>query len=169
MNNLWTSNPLSVWKNDRGLSDPFATMRREMDAVLSRFSKSWPDFSADANDGAWLAAGAPAVNIAETKDTIEISAELPGLDEKDVQVRTEDHRLIIRGERKMQSEKKEKDWRIVESAFGSFQRIIPLPFVPADNAVSAQFDKGMLQISIKKPPEQIASSRKIEIKPVKAT
>lgn len=164
MNSLFPS----LWTNGRNDIDPFTAMRREMDAALERIARQWPGMEKNGWPLAGLKGGVPAVNIAESKDAIDVSAELPGLDEKDVNVRIEGNRLIISGERKQESEKTEKDWHVIESSFGSFQRIIALPFEPAGDAISASFDKGMLNVSVKKPAEQIAASRKIEIKPGKA-
>jgi len=96
-------------------------------------------------------AGAPAINVAETKDAFEVTAELPGVDEKDIKVSLDDNQLVISGEKKAESKKEEKDWHVEERSYGSFYRSISLPFEPEDGAVDAHFNKGVLHLTIKKP------------------
>lgn len=143
----------ALWSNN---ADPFRSMRREMDDFFSNFGRRLP--SAD------VGAELPAVNIAETKDTVEITAELPGLDEKDIKVDLDGNRLVISGEKKRESEQKDKNWHVVERSYGSFHRGILLPFEPSDNAVDAAYDKGVLRLTVKKPSEMLKSTKKIEIK-----
>jgi HSP20 family protein len=107
----------------------------------------------------------PVVNIAETKDAIEVTAELPGVDAKDIKVSVEGNRLVLSGEKKTESEQKEKEWHVVERSYGAFHRSIVLPFEPKDEAVSANFDKGILHLAVKKPVEIAGKGAKaIEIK-----
>jgi HSP20 family protein len=146
---LWTTGQEVTW-------DPFRAMRREMENVLRAYDQnlSSPD----------IGAGAPAINVAETKDAFEVTAELPGVDEKDIKVTLEDNQLVISGEKKAESKKEEKDWHIEERSYGSFYRLITLPFEPEDGAVDAHFDKGVLHLVIKKPAKAIKTSKTIDIK-----
>ena len=89
----------SLWSG-RGLSDPFADLRREFDAMLDRTSQRWP--------GAEMGFSAP-VNIAETADAIEVSVELPGVDEKDVAIDVDGDRLVIAGEKKAEEKREDKN------------------------------------------------------------
>jgi len=143
----------SLWSNN---VDPFKAMRRDMDDFFTSFARRWP-----ATD---VGAELPAVNIAETKDAIEVTADLPGLDEKDIKVNLDGNRLIISGEKKQESEQKDKNWHIVERNYGAFHRGILLPFEPGDNAVEATYDKGVLRLTVKKPAEIQKSKKTIEIK-----
>ena len=80
------------------------------------------------------------------------------------------NRLIISGEKKSETEQKDKDWQVVERSYGAFHRSIALPFEPGDDAVTAHFDKGVLRLAVKKPPEIAAKGvKKIEIKSGTAT
>ena len=116
---LWTTSPELT-------SDPFRAMRREMENALRAFdqSSSSPD----------IGAGAPAISVAETKDAFEVTAELPGVDEKDIKVSLDDNQLVISGEKKAESRKEEKDWHVEERSYGSFYRSMSLPFEPEDGA-----------------------------------
>ena len=146
---LWTTGQEPVW-------DPFRAMRREMENALRAFGQtsSSPD----------IGAGVPAINVAETKDAFEVTAELPGVDEKDIKVSLDGNQLVISGEKKEESTKEEKAWHVEERSFGSFYRSMSLPFEPEDGAVEAHFDKGVLRLSIKKPAKAIKTTKTIEIK-----
>ena len=87
-----------------------------------------------------IGAGVPAISVAETKDAFEVTAELPGVDEKDIKVSLDDNQLVISGEKKAESTKEEKDWHVEERSYGSFYRSMFLPFEPEDGAVDAHFD-----------------------------
>ena len=145
------------WTGARGLSDPFSDMRREMESFFNRPGRNWPSLE--------TGFAMPAVNVAETPDSIEVTAELPGVDEKDISIDIDGSRLIISGEKKAEEKKEEKNWRVVESSYGSFQRTIALPFEPKEADCTAHFDKGVLHLQIAKPKNGQEQNRKIEIKP----
>jgi HSP20 family molecular chaperone IbpA len=86
----------------------------------------------------------PVIGVAETKDAIEVNAELPGVDEKDIKVSLDGNRLAISGEKKGETKKDEKDWHVEERRYGSFYRSLSLPFKPEDGAIEAHFDKPLL-------------------------
>jgi HSP20 family protein len=146
---LWTTSQDLPW-------DPFRAMRREMENALRAFDQN--SFSPD------IGAGAPAINVAETKDAFEVTAELPGVDEKDIKVSLDDNQLVISGEKKAESTKEEKDWHVQERTYGSFYRSMSLPFEPEDGAVDAHFDRGVLHLTIKKPAKAVKTSKTIDIK-----
>ena len=146
-----------LWTTSQDLApDPFRAIRREMENMFRTFDQnsSSPD----------IGAGAPAINVAETKDSFEVTAELPGVDEKDIKVSLKDNQLVISGEKKEESTKEEKDWHVEERSFGSFYRSMSLPFEPEDGAVDAHFDKGVLRLTIKKPAKAIKAAKTIGIK-----
>src|ERR1700687_1635555 len=136
--------------------DPFRVMRREMENALRAFDQkpSSPD----------IGAGAPAISVAETNDAFEVTAELPGVDEKDINVSLDGNQLVISGEKKAESTKEEKDWHVEERSYGSFYRSMFLPFEPEEGAVEAHFDKGVLHLTIKKPPKAVKTTKTISIK-----
>jgi HSP20 family protein len=108
----------------------------------------------------------PKIDIAESKDAIDVMAELPGVDEKDLDVTLANGVLTIRGEKKTERDEQDKDknWHVVERSYGSFSRAIPLPFDADPAKVEAKFDKGVLHIHLPKPAEAAQKQQKIEIK-----
>ncbi len=136
--------------------DPYRVMRREMENAFRAFDQK------PSSPG--IGAGAPAVSVAETNDAFEVTAELPGVDEKDINVSVDDNQLVISGEKKMESTKEEKNWHVEERSYGSFYRSMLLPFEPEDGAVEAHFDKGVLRLTIKKPAKAVKTTKTIDIK-----
>lgn len=106
----------------------------------------------------------PSVDIAETAGAIDITAELPGCDAKDVDISVTGRTLRIRGEKKAETEKQEKDWHVTERSFGSFERAIPLGFDVEACKVEASFEKGVLKVHVPKPAAAQAETKKIAIK-----
>jgi HSP20 family protein len=104
----------------------------------------------------------PSVDVTETDKEIEITAELPGLEEKDVQINLSDNLLTIRGEKKAEKEQKDKNYRIVERSYGSFERTLELPEGINAEAIKANISKGVLKVTLPKPVP--AQSKKIEVK-----
>lgn len=105
----------------------------------------------------------PKLDIAELKDKYEIKAELPGMDEKDINLSVEDGLLTISGEKKAETEEKDKGYYLKECSYGSFSRSVRLPDNIADDKISAQFRKGVLFIDMPKTKEIQSKARKIEI------
>ncbi len=96
----------------------------------------------------------------------EVTAELPGVDEKDVDVTLANGMLTVRGEKKTERDEQDtdKNWNVVERSYGSFSRAIPLPFDPDPTKVEAKFDNGVLRIRLPKSAEMATKQHKIEIK-----
>jgi HSP20 family protein len=138
--------------------DPFTAMRREMDRVFESFGRDlgWPT----AMQGGTMA---PSIDVSESDREIKIEAELPGVDEKDVEVTVTDNVLTIRGEKKAEKEEKKKDYHLVERSYGSFARSVTLPFSAEPGQAKASFKNGVLSITLPKPPEITAKAKKIAI------
>ncbi len=105
----------------------------------------------------------PKLDIAELKDKFEIKAELPGMDEKDINLSVEDGVLTISGEKKAESEEKDKGYYLKECSYGSFSRAVRLPDNVADEKIEAKFKKGVLVIDMPKKEPSASKCRKIEI------
>ena len=107
----------------------------------------------------------PKLDIAELKDKFQIKAELPGMDEKDINLSVDDGVLTISGEKKAEAETEEKDkgYYLKECSYGSFSRSVGLPENIADDKIEAKFKKGVLTIDMPKKEPTVAKSRKIEI------
>ncbi|MBL9078127.1 MAG: Hsp20/alpha crystallin family protein [Planctomycetes bacterium] len=103
--------------------------------------------------GAQEANTAPRTNIGESDQSYELSFELPGLDEKDIQVHVQDHVLTVRAERKDERESQGKRWHRIEHRYGQFTRTISLPHDAAANGVDAVYKQGVLTVTVPKQPE----------------
>ena len=102
------------------------------------------------------------MDVSETDMEIEVTAELPGLEEKDVQINLSDNLLTIRGEKKAEKEQKDKNYRLVERSYGSFERTLELPEGVSPDAIKANIANGVLKVTIPKPAP--AQAKKIEVK-----
>lgn len=150
---------------------PFDSLRREIDSLFDSFRLGMPWRGArsllDADLGwpreaAW--AISPAVDVAEKDASYEITAELPGLDEKDIEVKLANGVLTIKGEKREEREEKQKDYYVSERRYGSFIRSFQVPEgVDADKIV-ASFSKGVLTLSLPKSAEAKKNEKKIEVK-----
>ena len=105
----------------------------------------------------------PNMDVSETDKEIEITTELPGLEEKDVQLNMANNVLTIRGEKRNEREESKKDYHVIERSYGSFVRSVQLPDGVSADSVKAVMSKGVLKVTVPKPAP--AQSRKIDIKP----
>jgi len=105
----------------------------------------------------------PALDIAETDGEIEVTAELPGIKEEDLDISISQGALFIKGEKSNDHQKTKKNFHVVERRYGSFGRQIPLGFTPDADAVEVVFADGVLKLTIAKPAEAKSNVRKIEI------
>lgn len=106
----------------------------------------------------------PAIDVKETETGLVVSAELPGMSEEDVELTVEDDLLTIKGEKKSEASKEEKGWHVQERSYGAFVRTLQLPFAPKPEDVTAEFAKGVLTITVPKPPEVTKPASRIRIK-----
>jgi HSP20 family protein len=108
--------------------------------------------------------GVPAINVAESDKDFTVSAELPGLDEKDIQVQILGNQLVIAGERRWEDEKRDREYHRIESQYGSFRRVIELPEGVAKEAdqIEASYSKGVLEIRL--PKREPKPAAKIAVK-----
>jgi len=143
--------PASVW------TDPFVSLQQEVERLFDDFGMR---FGANANDTAGNLT--PRMDVAETDKAIELTAELPGLEEKDVDINLADNVLTIKGEKKSEKEQKDKNFRLVERNYGSFFRSFELPAGVKGDAIQASIAKGVLTVKIPKP--EPTATKKIEVK-----
>src|SRR5262249_3670101 len=92
----------------------------------------------------------PKVDISETDDSVHVAAELPGLEEKDINVTLSHGNLLIQGEKRADKEEKDKNFHRIERSYGSFHRLVPLPAQVDDTKVEASFQNGVLNIVLPK-------------------
>ena|SRR5688500_11495367 len=103
----------------------------------------------------------PPVDLVEVDDHFVLRADLPGLSEADVSIEVQDGTLTISGERKTEHEEQERGWYRIERSFGSFSRSLTLPDGVDADAISANFDRGVLEVRVPKPAER--KPRRVEI------
>lgn len=140
---------------------PLESLRREIDRLFEDFDTG---FWRAPLQRAFFTTAVPAVDIAESEKSYEITAELPGLDEKNVEVNYADGVLTIKGEKTEQKEEKKKDYYLSERSYGSFQRTFEVPDgVDADN-IEAAFKNGVLTVTLPKSAEAQKPAKKIEVK-----
>ena len=106
---------------------------------------------------------APPVDIYEDEHTITLKLEVPGIDEKDIDVRVEGNTLTVHGERKIEKEEKEENFRRVERQYGRFTRSFTLPSSVDPAQVSANYDKGVLKINLAKKAEAKPKQIKVNV------
>ena len=138
---------------------PFSLLRREMDEVFENFFSGF-DMPFASN----LDVFTPKVDLAETDKEIKVSAELPGMDEKDIDLSVNRDTLTIKGEKKSEKEEKGKDYYHVERSYGSFTRTIPIPVEVDLEKVDAEFKKGVLTITMPKTAKALKETKKITVK-----
>lgn len=141
--------------------NPFALLRREMDELFDSFYRGLdlePFF--DGHRGAFT----PTVDISENDKEIKVTAELPGMDEKDIEISLNKDTLSIKGEKKEEKEEQGRDYYRMERSYGSFHRTIPLPREVDSDKVDAQFKKGVLTITLPKTKKAVEETKKIAVK-----
>lgn len=140
-------------------SDVFGSLHREIDRVFSDFGKGYPALGEFGK-----ASQALKVNVAETDTAIELTAEIPGVEPKDIDVQLKDGIIRIKGEKKIETDEKKKDYHVVERSYGIFERSFSLPSEVDGAKVEATFDKGVLKVTLPKLPSAVAKSQKIAVK-----
>jgi HSP20 family protein len=151
---------------------PIENLRHEIDRLFNNFDRtlwhsplgrsmldvaaSWP------HEPVWAAA--PPVDIAETDKAYEITAELPGLDEKNIEVKFADRLLTIKGEKLDEKEEKKKDYYLNERHFGSFQRSFQVPDGVDVDKIEANFKKGILTVTLPKSEQARNAAKNIAVK-----
>jgi HSP20 family protein len=151
---------------------PLEGLRREIDRLFEDFDggfwRSPLQRSMFAGEAFWRreppSVAVPAVDVSETDKSYEITAELPGMDEKSIEVKVADGRLTIKGEKQEEKEEKKKDYYLSERRFGSFERRFEVPEGVDADKIEAGFKKGVLTVTLPKKPEAQKPGKKIEVK-----
>jgi HSP20 family protein len=150
---------------------PFESLRQEVNRLFDDFGwGSWQPFprSLFAAEPLFrrglMRATMPAVDLVESDKAYEITAELPGMDEKNIDVKVTDGKLTIKGEKQEEKEEKKKDYYLHERRFGSFERSFDLPESVEAEKIEASFKKGVLMVTLPKKAEAQKPAKKIEVK-----
>lgn len=150
----------TLWGESVAERMPFRALQQEVDRLFNDFTSDLPVI------GRWNGNAnlAVKVDVAETEKTLEVIAELPGVNEKDIDVSLAGDILTIKAEKKSDKEEKTKDYHLVERSYGTFQRSMQLPFKADPAKIEAKFDKGVLKLVVQKPVEAQTKAQKIEVK-----
>lgn len=151
-------NPRSLvpwWRSESGVAerDPFAALQKEMNELLENFFGP---------RGAGPLSFSPKVDVSETDSEVKVTAELPGMEEKDIDIAVDGDVLTVKGEKKQEKEEKKEESYRLERSYGSFRRDIALPCKVAIDKVKATFAKGVLTVTLPKSPEA-AKRRRISL------
>jgi HSP20 family protein len=138
--------------------DPF----REVVALQNRVNSMFRNLT-ESEDPVAAAAFVPPVDIYEDAQKVVLKLEVPGIEEKDLDVRVEDHTLTVKGERKFEAEEKEQNFHRIERQYGSFFRAFTLPSTVNIENVSASYSAGVLKLELQKKPEAQPKQIKISV------
>jgi HSP20 family protein len=158
----WGRRKSSVAANTNNDNHPIAALQRDIGRVFDEF---WAGFERPFGSlngffgGAW-----PTADVSETDKAIEVVLELPGMDEKDIDLTVTDDVLTVRGEKKSESERKDKGYFVSERKFGAFHRSIPLPVGVDTDKIDAKFKKGVLTVTLPKTAEAQEKVKKIQVR-----
>ena len=147
-------------RNQNGVpaTSPFTALRTRFDQMFDDFTRGFP--LTMSSDSTFF----PSAELQETDEGLEVTLELPGVDVTDVKLTVEDRSIVIVGEKKQSSEKRENGSVRTERSYGSFTRVFGAPFPIDPDKVEASFDKGVLHISVGKPDGYVGSAKQIPIK-----
>lgn len=151
---------------------PLSALRDDIDRAFDRMFEDWPKFGGLMGRGffdddtffAKPGVTAPTVDVSEDKKGYHIEAELPGVDESNVEVTVRDNRLSLRGEKKSEKEKKDKNVHMSERRYGSFERTFQLPDDVDSGKIKAEFSNGVLNLTLPKCAKTKSKEQKITVK-----
>jgi HSP20 family protein len=148
---------------------PFEALRKEVDPLFDDFGDDFwrrPFRSLAGLEKGWAQkfVAAPAADVVETEKAYEITAELPGIDQKNIEVNVASGGITIKGEKKEETEEKKKDYYVSERRYGSFQRYFGLPEGVDPDKIEATFKNGVLKVTLPKTAEAQKAAKKIEVK-----
>jgi HSP20 family protein len=137
---------------------------REFSTLQDRMNRLFRETQGNSQDEALTSSSfAPAVDVYEDEHNVTLKIEVPGIDEKDIDVRIENNTLTVHGERKIEKEEKEENYRRVERQYGSFTRTFTLPPTVEAEKAQADYDKGVLKITLPKKAEAKPKQIKVNV------
>jgi HSP20 family protein len=140
--------------------EPFRDIASLQDRMNRLFNEQVANYGSN-EESLFAGSFTPAVDVYEDEQAIQLKFEVPGIDEKDIDIRLENQVLTVRGERKLEKETKEENFRRVERRYGSFTRSFNLPNTVDSESVHAAYDKGVL--SVRLPKKEAAKPKQIKI------
>lgn len=149
---------------DRRGADPWSALRDEMDRMIeeafSRFGAEVPGTSLSSGRGVLLR---PKLDISEKRKLYRVRVEIPGVDKGDVSVEVDGDALVIRGEKRRESDEGDESYHCVERSYGAFERVLALPEDADPAGIEAGFRRGVLEVRIPKQTLEGRESRRIEV------
>src|SRR5579872_6691791 len=139
--------------------DPF----REVASLQNRVNSLFRDFNAETGDPVSTASFVPPVDVYEDDKKVTLKLEVPGIEEKDLDVSVENHTLTVKGERKFEKEEKEQNFHRIERRYGSFYRAFTLPSTVDTEGVAATYNAGVLKLELKKKAEAQPKQIKVNV------
>ena len=139
--------------------DPF----RELAQLQNRVNRLFQEANVGQEEGLNTTSFVPPVDIYETEHSIVLKLEVPGVEQKDLDIRIENNTITIRGERKFEKEVKEENFHRVERRYGSFQRSFSLPNTVNPEQVSADYENGVLKVTLAKRAEAKPKQIKVNV------
>ena len=138
---------------------------RELNSLQERVNRLFHEsFSNEGRDESLATSSfAPAVDVYEDEHSITLKIEVPGINEKDIDVRIENNTLTVQGERKLEKEEKEENYRRIERQYGSFTRTFTLPNTVDTESVAANYEKGVLKVQLAKKAEAKPKQIKVNV------
>ncbi len=136
---------------------------REFSTLQDRMNRLFQQSFGDREETLSNVGFTPAVDVYEDEHHITLKIEVPGIEEKDIDVRLENNRLTVHGERKFEKEEKEENYRRIERQYGSFTRSFTLPTTVDSESVSASYEKGILNIKLAKKAEAKPKQIKVNV------
>lgn len=140
---------------------PLGKLQREIDHLFHSFQSDLriPNIFGTKNESFFM----PNIDVHEDEKTIKVSAELPGVDEENIDVELHDDILTVSGQKKSETEKKDGEYFHRECSYGSFSRSLSLPSGVDENAVDAKFNNGVLTITVQKPENAERKTKKVPV------
>lgn len=148
----------------RGELSPLLGMHQELDRWMDGVMRQFGMPALESRFGDMPTMLRPQLDIAERDDEYLISVEVPGVEEKDISLTLDEHRLVIEGEKRQESASGDDRYQRVERAYGSFRRVLDLPADAQAEEIKASFTNGVLQVSVPRSAERKAARRQIPIK-----
>lgn len=150
----------TVYRDDD--RNPFLSLHREMNRLFDDVFRGFDGRLPSLRPFSTLNGGWPSVEVSETDKEIRVTAEVPGLDQKDIEILLDDDTLTVRGEKRSETEDKEKQFS--ERYYGRFERRIPLGYEVEADKVDAQFKNGVLTVTLPKTARAQSQLKRIEIR-----
>ncbi|HLJ63787.1 MAG TPA: Hsp20/alpha crystallin family protein [Stellaceae bacterium] len=147
-------------------SDPFLRLHHDINRLFQEMLGGFtlPGLGRSLEGGVSGAMLSPRIELSESEEEFRIAAELPGIEEKDIDVTLDRNTLTLHAEKKIETDSKEANYHVTERAYGTYRRQIELPFAPDPDQIHATFKNGTLHITLPKPKEIRQRTRRIEVK-----